>query len=963
VNDEVMIQRNAQIHGLLMANLSNETFTKYCYLVENGDGAQLWKLLCESNEMYTKKLQMSLRKEILNEKIEENAQNPWSALSQFLDRLIGNFSRLKLISSDHVQDQDMLAIVENQITVHDVYKDLRSWLNIAEPSTFQEAVIHIRKEILDQKIKVDCKSNKGDMKFNSKEEKTPIGPSEEEKYHYVNARSWSRGRGRGGFGHGGQRGQDDDIGFRNGQRGGYGRYGGGSNSTSSRGPLKCFNCGGMNHKRRECPSPPAQQQRPSQQMQAEKHTSDILSGDILSVEECEYVNVVDREKYTKEKPRETCLDSAASNHTFGNDELMRGITSMKYPICAVVATGEKVEIDKVGEVQMQGCHNSTITITHVRYCPAFTKNLLSVAQLVDRGLEVVFNQNEAVVRRGNQILMKAHRQHNMFVLSNEIIAEAGSEKERGDKAEPAFINTDHITESDVLWHHRLGHCDMSKVKMMRANNIIDGMRENTKKDHQYHQRIDCHGCGMGKSTRNPFDNDSSRIPADHPLMRIFHDNSGNINVPDQENPSIKKLTTVLRTEKYLSLIVDDYSGYIMGKPIYHKNESVDHLIDTILLEETQTGYRVQIVNADDSGEIRTARLLDFFQQKGIKRNLTNKETPQHNAVVERAMRTVFEATRTLLFHANLHAAFWGYAVLAAIVALNYMPTHRDKFTSRMELFRSIKPSAQRLRVFGCDVVVHILKSDRSSKVEQTALNCIFIGYDEHRENGYLFFDPSSMTVITSRDALFNEYKFTCGRHVFSNTHKDTKLELQHADQKALSESLRSLVPIMEKPYQVGSSYSIDKSQQNSSEKPLQSGNLVGHDEESKDVEPQHTQLNMAIPTNPLSLSVPLQQIPNQDQQHEDTYPVHNNEYEARSNNDGLDKRSSTRQRNRPQYLHDMIPSNLLLFYTNEEDLDKAELYFLVEDGPSNFTEAMKQLDANEWVTACKTELLEHSKNN
>ncbi len=61
---ELSIQRNAQIHGLLIANLSNTTFAKYCYSVDNGDGAELWKLLCDNNEMYTQKLSMAIRQAI-----------------------------------------------------------------------------------------------------------------------------------------------------------------------------------------------------------------------------------------------------------------------------------------------------------------------------------------------------------------------------------------------------------------------------------------------------------------------------------------------------------------------------------------------------------------------------------------------------------------------------------------------------------------------------------------------------------------------------------------------------------------------------------------------------------------------------------------------------------------------------------------------------------------------------------
>ena len=70
--------------------------------------------------------------------------------------------------------------------------------------------------------------------------------------------------------------------------------------------------------------------------------------------------------------------------------------------------------------------------------------------------------------------------------------------------------------------------------------------------------------------------------------------------------------------------------------------------------------------------------------------------------------------------------------------LNYVPTYRDTTKSRTEMFYGYKPSAKKLRVFGCAAIVNILKKDRNSKAEETAIKCIFIGYDDLRENGYLF---------------------------------------------------------------------------------------------------------------------------------------------------------------------------------------------------------------------------------
>jgi len=40
---------------------------------------------------------------------------------------------------------------------------------------------------------------------------------------------------------------------------------------------------------------------------------------------------------------------------------------------------------------------------------------------------------------------------------------------------------------------------------------------------------------------------------------------------------------------------------------------------------------------------------------------------------------------------------------------------------------------------------------------------IFVGYDEHRQGGYLVWIPKLKKVISSRDVTFGEDKFTIGR--------------------------------------------------------------------------------------------------------------------------------------------------------------------------------------------------------
>ena len=947
--NEIEEQINAQIHGLLMTNMSNETFTKYCYSVESGDGAALWKHLCDANEMFTNKLQLSIRKEILTETIQGSSDDPWLALSQFLDRLVSKYARLRLISNDPISEHEMLAVLENAIRFSEQYKDLRSWMKLSRPPSFNEAVLQFRQDIVDEKIKSDRLAVP--TLAATKDTKTPPGDSksssdslkEENNYAGQQLRGGYRGRGRG--------------------RGGMWRGRGARHhhprefrdqGEPQQRTFTCYNCGGHNHKAIDCPSPPSNDKDKGEfhrdhgykNSSRERSIERSRWSEMLFAEEAMNADTGEDHKQAKgDKTDEIYFDSGASTHIFGNSRLLSNISKLRDPVCAIVANGNSVSIDTAGEVHLKGVYDNSVTITNVRSCSAFTKNLLSVAQLVDRGLEVVFTKDGAVAKRGTTILLTARRVNNMFVLNNEIMEPSAD----ADSKESAWQASEHPVDHETmkLWHYRLGHCDLAKLRHMKSNGVVLGMSE-AAEDRSL--RGTCYGCAMGKSRRDDFHDHSSRAPATRPLMRIFHDNSGAVRISGLDKSHIKKLHDILATEKYLSLIVDEYSGYLMGKPIYTKDQAVQHIMDTIVMEENQTGCHVQIANADNSGEFNTTKLVEFLNNRGIRRNLTTKETPQHNAIAESALGTVFNACRANLQHANLHPVFWAYAMLATIVALNCVSTYRDPSMSRTERFYQYRPSVKKLRVFGCDAYVHILKKDRASKVNQTAVKCIFLGYDELRENSYIFFDPEQMAVFTSRDVVFRENEFTCGRQWCNGSDSVLELEPQaetnmgsHDERRSIDTATVKNSIFAFKPWISGNVQQMSAPATN----PGGELQLVGGSRQQHAVNPAPIPVSgLAAPDHKeeakaVSVPAPAAARPNAIQRH------------------------GGRNRQAPERPN-MIPSSLLHLYAqekNEEFETPLEQCYLVEEGPATFAEAMHRPDADKWLQACEVELATHVKNN
>nr|KAJ0195739.1 hypothetical protein LSAT_V11C700362240 [Lactuca sativa] len=138
-------------------------------------------------------------------------------------------------------------------------------------------------------------------------------------------------------------------------------------------------------------------------------------------------------------------------------------------------------------------------------------------------------------------------------------------------------------------------------------------------------------------------------------------------------------------------------------------------------------------------------------------------TPQQNGVAERKNRTLKEMVNSMLSYSGLSEGFWGEAMLTACYILNRTPNKRSKNTP-YELWCKKVPNLSYLKVWGCRAVVRLTEPKRKTLGER-GIDCIFIGYVEHSK-AYRFYvlesndSVSVNTVIESRDAIFDEERFT-----------------------------------------------------------------------------------------------------------------------------------------------------------------------------------------------------------
>lgn len=122
-------------------------------------------------------------------------------------------------------------------------------------------------------------------------------------------------------------------------------------------------------------------------------------------------------------------------------------------------------VEKEGEVVITGQEES-IKLQSVFHVPGLKKNLFSVANAnaVDAGNYVLFGPNDVkflqnVKEVQADVIHTGKRVNDLYVLS----------------ASTSYVEKLSNTENASLWHARLGHINMNKLKVMVEKKLVDGL--------------------------------------------------------------------------------------------------------------------------------------------------------------------------------------------------------------------------------------------------------------------------------------------------------------------------------------------------------------------------------------------------------------------------------------------------------------------------------------------------------
>ncbi|CAI7877133.1 unnamed protein product [Closterium sp. NIES-54] len=393
------------------------------------------------------------------------------------------------------------------------------------------------------------------------------------------------------------------------------------------------------------------------------------------------------------------------------------------------------------------------------YLPSFSTNLVSGADLQDQGVDQSTPASQRVThctcaRTGRHLATFTRRPGlSLYTLSTESSSVSASGQvaassqvlaaASGSSPASAPCSCRLLSHQTLLWHHRLGHPSLPRLRGMASRVLVSGLPRSLP-PLPPGPAPTCVPCVEGRQRAAP--NSSEFPPTEAPLHTLHMDVWGPARVRGQGH------------ERYFLLVVDDYSRYTTVFPLSSKGEVTEVLIDWIraarlrLRESFGSYFPVLRLHSDRGGEFSSALLRAFCRAQGIRQTFTLPASPQQNGIAERRIGMVMDVARTSMIHAAAPHFLWPFAVQYAAHQLNLQPRVSLPETSPTLLWTGKVGGASAFRVWGSRAFVRDLSAD---KLSPRAVPCVFLGFPPDAP-GWQFYHPTSRHVLSSQDVTFDE---------------------------------------------------------------------------------------------------------------------------------------------------------------------------------------------------------------
>ncbi|CAI7763487.1 unnamed protein product [Closterium sp. NIES-53] len=369
------------------------------------------------------------------------------------------------------------------------------------------------------------------------------------------------------------------------------------------------------------------------------------------------------------------------------------------------------------------------------HLPSFSTNLVSGADLLDAWVDQFTRGGQRVThctcsRTGRHLATFTHRPGSSLytlttvsppVSASSQVAASSQVFAAASRSSPAFApcSCRPLAHETLLWHHRLGHPSLPRLRGMASRALVLGLPRSLP-PLPPGLAPTCVPCVEGRQRAAP--HSSSFPPTEAPLQTLHMDVWGPARIRGQGH------------ERYFLLVVDDYSRYTTVFPLRSKGEVTEVLIEWIrgarrqLKESFGSDLPVLRLHSDRGGESSSDLLRAFCRSEGIRQTFTLPASPQQNGIAERCI--------------GMYAAH----------QINLQPRVSLPKTTPTLRWTGKVGDASAFCVWGSRAFVRDTTAD---KLSSRVVPCVFLGFPPDAP-GWQFYHPTSRCVLSSQDVTFDE---------------------------------------------------------------------------------------------------------------------------------------------------------------------------------------------------------------
>lgn len=416
------------------------------------------------------------------------------------------------------------------------------------------------------------------------------------------------------------------------------------------------------------------------------------------------------------------MDTGASSHMSFNQGNLLSLKPCGKSKVIMVGNGALLPVSCIGNTFLPFSQKQ-LALKNVLVSDKMVKNLISVRRFtVDNWVSVEFDPFGFSIKDLNtgHLLHRSDSDGDLYPVLQ--------------SSQPSVSSaTALVAVSPLVWHRRLGHPGISTFNFLKSHKFISCSNK---------LLPTCHACQLGKHCRLSF---SSSVTKTSRVFELVHSDLWTSPL------------TSLSGYKYYILFLDDFSHFLWVIPLRVKSDVFQAFSNFRAYVVNQFKTDIQSFQCDNGREFNNTKLLTLFQQNGIKIRFSCPYTSQQNGKAERAIRTINNVVRTLLFQASLPPKFWAEALNMSVHLLNLLPTTTLSFKSPCEVLYGTFPTFTHLRIFGC-LCYPNLSSTAPHKLTPRSTACVYLGPSPNHR-GHRCYDLISNRIIVSRHVVFDEDHF------------------------------------------------------------------------------------------------------------------------------------------------------------------------------------------------------------